>query len=162
MHQLATSCLLLIALALVPSLRAQEVVPSTSEVAADSLAALGHRDGRAAAGERGIAGRATVAFVGGLPVGFFGLFVLLDRDAPQIGFTGLGLGLIASAATYGRVSPPADLAEQATARGPEYEQAFRSSYRARVESRRHNAVLWGAAAGIAAGFGALFLLLPAT
>lgn len=162
MRQLAISCLLFIALAPGAPARAQEVAPSRSEIAPDSLAAVGHRDGRTAADKSGVAGRAAVAFAGGLPVGFFGLFVLSDQDVPQIGFTGIGLGLIAGAATYGSVSPPADQAEQAVARGPEYEQAFRSSYGERVQFRRRVVVLWGGAAGIAAGFGALLLLLPAT
>jgi hypothetical protein len=97
--------------------------------------------------------------VGGLPVGFFGAFALSDRDPIQVISTGAGLSLVLGAAVGGSAAPPAALAGPADARGGAYARAFRDGYAGRLRERRRTAALLGGAAGTAAGFGLLILLL---
>ena len=120
--------------------------------------AEGHRAGRAAAGEQSVALRGLAAFLGGLPLGFFGLIAVSDHDGvPILGSIG-GLAIIGVAAR-GPTDPPDRLAAMAAARGKTYAREFAVSYSARLQARRDVTVAVGGAAGAATGFGFLVWLL---
>jgi hypothetical protein len=136
--------------------------PIVASSTSDSSAVAGFRDGSAAARERGVGGYFGTGFLGGLPIGFFGLVVVFDHDAVPAAFVLGGAGVIAGAAAHGnarssRLSTEQELKIQD--RDAAYQEAFREAYSTRLGARRKGAALWGGLVGTGVGFGTLFYLL---
>jgi hypothetical protein len=117
----------------------------------------GQRAGRDAAARESVGDRGALAFLGGLPVGFFGLLALSDHDAIQTFSTGGGLALISYA--FARRPPQPAMRQHGEARGETYSRAFAEAYSSRMRSRQQFAAVAGGAVGGATGLGALFFLL---
>jgi len=142
------------------NLPAQQIPPAgtslTAVVTADTgTAAEGRRDGSAAAAERSVAGRAIVGFIGGLPIGLFGLVGPGD-PALAIG-VGSGVGIVGAAWRLGRSDPP--LNQSIQERSESYRRAYSESYKDRLRKRRGKAAILGGVAGVVSGFGLLIALL---
>ena len=118
----------------------------------------GRKAGRDAADKRSVGGRAGLAFLGGLPVGFMGLLAASDGDAVQTLPTGGGIALI-SFAFAARPPRPDEQMAKAAGRGETYSRAFVEAYASRMRSRQRIAAVAGGAAGIATGFGVLVYFL---
>jgi hypothetical protein len=118
--------------------------------------AEGARAGVAAAEERDVAGRAVGGFLGGLPIGFFGILVLQPDPAGAIGVGG-GLAIIGASWKLGGIEPPQT--QSLRERGPAYRRAYTRSYGERLIQRRRNAALLGGVAGTLAGFALIFALI---
>jgi hypothetical protein len=116
----------------------------------------GSRDGKSAAEERPVSGRAMVGFIGGLPIGFLGILVLQGDPGGAIGI-GSGAAIIGAAWRVGTAKPP--LSPYIQSRGETYARFYSESYEERLLERRRNAALLGGLAGSAIGFGFLVLLL---
>jgi hypothetical protein len=118
----------------------------------------GRKAGRDAADKQSVGGRAGLAFLGGLPVGFMGLLAASDGDAVQTLPTGGGIALIGFAFAA-RPPRPAEIMANAGGRGETYSRAFLEAYSSRMRSRQRVAAVAGGAAGIATGFGLLVYVL---
>jgi hypothetical protein len=118
----------------------------------------GRKAGRDAADHGSVGGRAGLAFIGGLPVGFLGLLAVTDGDPVQTVPTGGGIALI-SFAFAARPARPSEMIAYSEGRGETYSRAFIESYSSRMRSRQRVAALAGGAAGIATGFGLLVYFL---
>jgi hypothetical protein len=121
----------------------------------------GRRDGDAAAGERGVAGRATLAFFGGAAAAFFGPIGASESGTGLTLVTVAGAGAVVGAVTLGAAAPPASLAREVAERGPVYEQAFREAYARRLRVRRATAGAIAGLGGVAAGVVALLAVVSA-
>jgi len=127
---------------------------------ADSVAwTNGWRAGEAAAEAQPVAGRAAAGFLGGLPVGLFGVVALAGRDELPVVAAGGGLAVIAAAARPGRREAPAAEITRDGARDAMYERAFARAYSERLVGRRRSAAIVGGLAGAATGLGLLLVLL---
>jgi hypothetical protein len=151
--------LLLVLLALLSArLQAQQTVR-------DSLYYAGTRDGTAAGATAPAGGIFAPAFLSGLPIGFFGLFVI-TRDAGAsnvpVVFAGGGLtGVILTSAGASRKSGALshELQQQISSQDTVYQRAFRDAYSRRLYNRLQGRVLGGALAGMATGFLGLIMVL---
>ena len=90
---------------------------STQAAAHDRAWAEGWHAGHASAGAQSVRGRLAVGFLGGLPVGFFGLVAVTQGDGVPVIAAGAGAAAIGFALTPGRVVLPDTLAAAAAAQG---------------------------------------------
>ena len=148
-------------LALAAALAAPALAPAQIAPApADTLTAEeGTHAGRLAARQPTVAGRALAGFVGGLPVGFFGLIALRDPSPEPKAFAGAGLAAIVAAASVGSVAPGDSLASAAASYGPVYQRAFTEAYGRRLGSRRRAAATAGGLLGAGVGLATLIAFL---
>jgi len=136
---------------------AQPPARPDSAVRAAAVVAEAEQDGRRDAATRSVSGRAAVGFVGGLPVGLFGVFAFADGGAGIIP-AAAGVGVV-SAASRGAATLPEPAQRSAAARGGVYERAYVESYRRTLQARRRRAAWLGGAAGAAAGLIVLLALV---
>jgi hypothetical protein len=129
---------------------------SVKPAADTGTAEEGSRDGKSAADDRPVSGRAMLGFIGGLPIGFLGITVSQGDPAGAISI-GSGAAIIGAAWRLGTARPPPNRFMQS--RGEAYARSYSESYKERLLERRRNAALLGGLAGTAIGFGVLILLL---
>ena len=129
---------------------------SPKPIADTGTAEQGTRNGKSAAEDRAVSGRAMLGFLGGLPIGFLGITVSQGDPAGAIGI-GSGAAIIGAAWRVGTAKPPPSRYVQS--RGEAYARSYSESYEKRLLERRRNAALLGGLAGTGIGFGVLFLLL---
>lgn len=131
----------------------------TTAVDSTALSDTARREGRRAAGRADTFGRGTLAFFGGVPIGFFGPLVpFAFREPVALVPPAVGAGLVALAVA-GRAEPPDELATQAAARGPVYARVYRDAYTERLRARRKRATLIGGIAGAGTGVALLVVVI---
>jgi len=133
---------------------AQDTLTSVHVVASEADSAsweAGRREGRESANDAVVAHRGLIGFVLGVPIGVYLLPAVYMASPVLIAGEGVGVAAVIGVGRAGSVEPPAALAAQAAARGPEYERGLREAYSERLRSRRMKAVAGGAAAGVASG-----------
>lgn len=141
-----------------PRAAANAVRPDTAhrDTVPDLEQAVAH--GRRDAGAQDLVGRGVVGFIGGLPVGFFGPFVLLSREPVTLLPPGLGVAVVVAAAGVGSTEPPSYLVTAAAVRGPAYETTYRAAFADRLRERRQRFAFVGGGLGAATGLGILIYL----
>lgn len=151
------SPLFALALALAPAAAAQETSPLPDSVLYGDVAEAGRVDGRRLAGQPGVMGYAAGGFVGGLPVGFAGLFALGSGRAGLVAPTVAGVAPFTATLVHSNraVVLPPRVERGLVRRSPEYGQAFRDAYAERLRGRRRSAAVLGGVAGTVAGFALL-------
>lgn len=128
----------------------------------DSTWSEGRLAGQALARTGGGSSYLAGAFLGGAPMGFFGLFTLCgDCTAlPKVGFGvgALGVALTASRARAATRRLPPEIDRRIREMAPAYEAGFREGYREILASRYSKQIVGGSLLGMAAGFTALIYL----
>ncbi len=111
----------------------------------------GRREGRESANDAVVAHRGLIAFVLAVPIGVYLLPAVYIGSPLLIAGEGVGVAAVVGVGRAGSAKPPATLAGEAAARGPDYERGLREGYAERLRSRRMKAVAGGAAAGMVSG-----------
>lgn len=131
----------------------------SSDMLSDSSWAAGSVAGAAAARAVKSPGYFAPAFLSGLPLGFFGAFMLCwECDATPKAFAGagmLGMSLTIHAAGARARKFPASLQHQIEGKSDQYRAGFQKTYEARLASRLRKEAWAGAILGTVAGFGGL-------
>jgi hypothetical protein len=143
--------------------RAWVQVTLASDQLADSTVLFGRVDGAKAARDARPGSQFGAAFLGGLPLGFFGLWLFCtDCDAtPKLGAAagGVIIGLTFHDARKKARQLPPEVERLIRDKSPGYQAGFRESYAATLSSRLNTQAFAGATLGTAAGFVALLYLL---
>src|SRR6186997_515702 len=102
---------------------AQETSTPVVSALGDSASwSVGRAEGRASADEALVAHRAFIGFVVGVPMGFWILPAAFSANRVLLVGEGVGVAAVVGVGRVGSPNPPAVLAEQAAARGPEFER----------------------------------------
>jgi hypothetical protein len=135
---------------------AADAPAQTPAPAADSIAVVGHRDGRAAAATRIVGGSGALGALTGFIAGAVGIPLLLfSHDEGRILGVAATIPVVLVVAGVGAspAPPPPDVGQRITNRPAAYQAAFRTGYAQRLAERRRRAAaragLLGAVAGAA-------------
>lgn len=135
----------------------------------DSITERARREGAAAADRPSVAGYLASGFVSGVLTGYMLPITLREGDSGSLGdpetqLLVIGVGGIvislAGARWSGATPQPGNVPGRAN--GADYAQAYQEGFARRLRQRRQRAVLLGGAAGLAAGFGLLYLVATNT